>query len=67
MTTQPYACRSAGQKLYLSNQTKIKIYFVDIYGRQFPERYEWSKSSLQQDTIDQLLKEKNIKGIGIAV
>jgi hypothetical protein len=67
MTTQPYACRPAGQRLFSSDRAKIKIYFVDIYGRTSPECYEWAKSSFNQDILNQLLQNKTITGIGFAV
>ncbi|NUP99292.1 MAG: hypothetical protein HUU35_05490 [Armatimonadetes bacterium] len=70
MQVQPcntYAARPAGTSLYRVGQSVFKIYYVDIYGRQHPERFEWDRGELSRETVAQRLAEQELAGVGFVV
>ena len=42
-----YAARPSGTAIYRHGAHVFKVYYVDIYGREHPERYEWALCGLQ--------------------
>jgi hypothetical protein len=51
MPASPYDARSSGtRKLsFPDGRSFFKVYFLDIVGRQNPERYEWDRCPLSRD------------------
>lgn len=62
-----YAARPAGQAFYRRGRHAFKIYYVDIIGRQQPERYEWELCGRHRDDVLAALAQANIEGIGFVV
>ena len=61
---QSYAARPAGRVVYQNGPHAFKVYFIDITGRQHPERYEWDRCGRERDGILAGLKRAGIEGIG---
>jgi hypothetical protein len=61
---QSYAARPAGRAVYENGPHAFKVYFIDITGRQHPERYEWDRSGRERDGVLAGLKRAEIEGIG---
>ena len=46
-------------------RTVFKVYYVDIIGRDEPERYEWAKCGLSKDDLlSKLAEAEGIEGVG---
>jgi hypothetical protein len=63
----PYAARPSGTARYQSGPTAYKIYYVDIYGRSQPERYEWDLCGHHRDTVLDHLQRVGLEGVGAIV
>lgn len=62
-----YAARPAGRGFYRAGRSAFKIYYVDIYGREHPERFEWPLNDLGQDEVLAALEELEVEGIGFVL
>jgi len=62
-----YAARPAGTATYQHGQHVFKVYYVDIYGRAEPERYEWDLCGRPREAVLDGLAEAGIEGIGFVV
>ncbi len=62
-----YAARPAGTAVYRRDRTVFKVYFVDIYGREHPERFEWPLNDLDQVAVDTALDRLEAKGVGFVI
>ncbi len=64
---QSYAARHAGTGTWRSGPSHFKIYYVDIYGRPHPERFEWPLHERGPATIPPLLDQVGVEGIGFVI
>lgn len=62
-----YAARPAGIDLYRIGRSAYKVYFVDIYGRPEPERYEWDRCGRGRQSVIESLRKVNLEGVGAVV
>lgn len=62
-----YAARPSGVAVYRAGATVYKVYYVDIYGRQEPERYEWDLCGRPRATVLEHLATTGIEGVGFVV
>lgn len=62
-----YAAKSAGTTVYRDGRTAFKVYYVSIYGREHPERYEWDLCDLSCEAVVERLKELGIEGVGFVL
>ncbi len=62
-----YAARPSGVATYCDGPTVYKVYYVDIYGRQEPERYEWDRCELPRATAIEHLATAGVEGVGFVV
>ena len=62
-----YAARPAGTRLWRSGKSAFKVYYVDIYGRDHPERFEWDLNELNQDAVPQALDAMGLEGVGFVI
>jgi len=60
----PYIARPAGQALYRRDRHAFKIYYVDIVGRDQPERYEWDRCGRSREALLDALTDADIAGVG---
>lgn len=59
-----YAARPAGRGRYESGPHAYKVYFIDITGRDRPERYEWDRCGRERESVLAGLKRAGVEGIG---
>lgn len=59
-----YAARPSGTALYQSGRSAYKIYYVDIYGRTNPERFEWDLCGRSRPTVLEHLARVPVEGVG---
>ncbi len=62
-----YAARPAGTATYENGGHVFKIYYVDIYGRSEPERYEWDLCGRPRQSLIEGLAQAGVEGIGFVV
>jgi hypothetical protein len=62
-----YAARPAGIGLYENGKHVFKVYYVDIYGRAEPERYEWDLCDRERTTVLEGLGKVGAEGVGFVV
>jgi hypothetical protein len=62
-----YAARPSGTDVYRHALSVYKVYYVDIYGRPQPERYEWDRCGRPRRAVLEHLKGAGIEGIGAVV
>lgn len=62
-----YAARPAGVATYRDGKHCFKIYYVDIYDRSQPKRYEWDRFELPREALPEALAEAGVEGIGFVV
>jgi hypothetical protein len=60
----PYAARPSGTALYRNGPSAYKVYYVDIYGRANPERFEWDLCGRPRASVVDHLARLNVEGIG---
>jgi hypothetical protein len=60
----PYDARPAGTAVYRLGDSVFKVYYVDIVGRQQPERYEWDRCGRTRESVLEQLAAVPIEGIG---
>lgn len=62
----PYASRVAETRLLRmpDGKSAFKVYFIDIVGRDNPERYEWAASKLSKEDFLERVKSAHAEGIG---
>jgi len=60
----PYAAYPSGVVLYRQGRHVFKVYYVDITGRDQPERYEWALCGRDRDSVLAHLRETGIEGVG---
>ena len=63
----PYAARPGGTAMYRHGQTAFKIYYVDIYGREQRERYEWDLCGRPRESVLEGLRKLAVEGVGFVV
>lgn len=63
----PYSARPSGTAIYENGKSVYKVYYVDIYGREHPERYEWDLSQLSREAVIKSLARIGVEGIGAVV
>ena len=63
----PYAARPAGTAVYRDGRTAFKVYYVDIYGRQQRERYEWDLCGRPRQEVLEHLRAAGVEGVGAVV
>ena len=66
-TANTYAAYPSGTATYRHGRHAFKVYYVDITGREQPERYEWALCGRSRDSVLDALREANIEGIGAVV
>ncbi|MEI6500720.1 MAG: hypothetical protein WCP21_06795 [Armatimonadota bacterium] len=59
-----YAARPSGTALYRNGKSAYKLYYVDIYGRANPERFEWELNGCPRESVLEHLARLNVEGIG---
>ncbi|MGE5531028.1 MAG: hypothetical protein ACM3VW_02780 [Bacteroidota bacterium] len=59
-----YAARPSGTSMYRNGKSAFKIYYVDIYGRSNPERFEWDRCGRARETVLEGLAGAGVDGIG---
>jgi len=59
-----YAARPSGTALYRNGKSAYKLYYVDIYGRANPERFEWDRCGRERESVRAHLTRLNLEGIG---
>jgi len=59
-----YAARPSGTNVYRNGKSVLKVYYVDIYGREQPERFEWDRCGRSRDSVLEGLASVNAEGIG---
>ncbi len=62
-----YAARPAGTALWREGKSAFKIYYVDIYGRPQPERFEWDRNDLAREAVPRALAAMGLEGIGFVL
>ncbi len=62
-----YAARPAGQRFWQHGPSAFKIYYVDIYGREHPERFEWAPCGLDQAVVPAALATLGVEGVGFVI
>jgi hypothetical protein len=62
-----YAARPSGRELYRCGPSCFKVYYVDIYGRQQPERFEWDLCGRPRTSVLERLEAAAIEGVGVVV
>jgi hypothetical protein len=60
----PYAARPAGRARYASGPHAYKVYFIDLTGRDQPERYEWDRCGRERASVLAGLTRAGVEGIG---
>ncbi|MEW6357171.1 MAG: hypothetical protein AB1696_12655 [Planctomycetota bacterium] len=62
----PYASKVCETQLVKmpDGKSAFKVYFVDITGRDKPERYEWGASGMSKDDFLKRIKASGAEGIG---
>lgn len=64
---KPYTARPAGTSMYRRGDHAFKVYFVDIIGRDEPERYEWDRCGRDRTEVIDHLSSAQIEGVGFVV
>ncbi len=59
-----YAARPSGTSLYRHGKSAYKIYYVDIYGRSNPERFEWDRCGRSRESVSDGLARVALEGVG---
>jgi hypothetical protein len=62
-----YAAYPSGTATYRHGPHVFKVYYVDITGREQPERYEWALCGRSRDSVLNLLAQASVEGIGAVV
>jgi hypothetical protein len=62
--SESYAAQPAGRAACENGAHAFKVYFIDITGRQHPERYEWDRSGCERASVLLGLKRAGVEGIG---
>lgn len=62
-----YAARPAGTGDYRDGSSHFKIYYVDIVGRENPERYEWALCGQSPESVPEALRQAGVEGIGFVI
>lgn len=62
-----YAAYPSGTATYRHGPHVFKVYYVDIAGREQPERYEWALCGRSRDGVLNLLAQASVEGIGAVV
>lgn len=62
-----YAARPAGVSLFHNGRSTYKVYYVDIYGRANPERFEWDRCGRPRESVLERLQQVNLEGVGVVV
>ncbi|MCC7494216.1 MAG: hypothetical protein IT204_17790 [Fimbriimonadaceae bacterium] len=63
----PYTARPAGTGVWRDGRSHFKIYYVDITGREHPERYEWALAAAGPACLTAALTAAGTVGIGFVV
>lgn len=66
-TCNRYAARPADTALWRDGRSAFKIYYVDIYGRENPERFEWDRNELSRDVVPRALSAMGLEGVGFVL
>ncbi|MFP3903064.1 MAG: hypothetical protein ACLFWB_02360 [Armatimonadota bacterium] len=64
---KPYTARPAGTSMYRLGDHAFKVYYVDITGRDDPERYEWDECGRDRTEVIDSLTAAEIEGVGFVV
>ncbi|MBI2298033.1 MAG: hypothetical protein HYU66_03620 [Armatimonadetes bacterium] len=62
-----YAARPAGTAVHRAGKSVFKLYFVDIYGREHPERFEWRLNGLDPGAVAAALERLGVEGVGFVI
>lgn len=62
-----YAARPAGTGEYHDGSSHFKICYVDITGRDNPERYEWGLCGQSPESVPEALRQARVEGIGFVI
>jgi len=62
-----YAATPAGAATFRNGPHVFKVYYVDITGREHPERYEWALCGQSRDAVLDRLRAAHIEGVGFVV
>ena len=62
-----YAAYPGGTATYRNGPHVFKVYYVDITGREHPERYEWALCGRSRESVLNLLAQASVEGIGAVV
>lgn len=66
-TCNSYAARPAGAVMWRDGKSAFKVYYVDIYGRRQPQRFEWALHRLGLDVVPRELARQKLEGIGFVL
>ena len=61
---QPYAARPSGRARYENGPHVFKVYYIDIPGREHPERYDWDRCGRERESVPAGLKRAGVEGVG---
>ncbi len=60
-----YNAVPSGTAVYQNGLSTFKVYYVDIVGRDKPERYEWDCCGMPREQVIALLADAGIEGVGV--
>lgn len=59
-----YEARPSGTDVYHNERSAFKVYYVDIVGRDQPERYEWDRCGRPRAAVLEHLLAAPVEGVG---
>lgn len=62
-----YDARPSGTAMYRDGLTAYKVYYMDIVGRDQPERYEWDRCGRPRASVTEHLAAAGVEGVGFVV